>query len=254
MVGHFYQKIAIKELDQSNVGYVSRHRPDHHLKPVGICLVLRFTFTFWCHFHFQQAKSTHLLSPRLRDSLVLMLKSLLLTFPSILVRTPSCLRILRTLRNLGNFEYFENFEEYEEKQKTSRLDPTIQHLGLPCLLTALPWNGIIWFSYKRGLIIIAFEKWIFLYYLSVRNLQTVPDSGLGGKDLTAPHFLFWIKSTASFTLRDWWHLETIGWSLSSSVSPLSCRFMRGLMSLIPPHSVSKVEKTVFSCRIRHFLT
>ena len=58
VVGHFYQKIAIKELDQNNVGYVSRHRPDHHLKPVGICLVLRFTFTFWCHFHFQQAKST----------------------------------------------------------------------------------------------------------------------------------------------------------------------------------------------------
>ena len=100
-------------------------------------------FGFKIHFHFLVPLSLstgkeHLLSPRFRDSLVLMLKSLLLTFPSILVRTPSCLRILRTLRNFGNFEYFENFEDYEEKQKTSRLDPTIQHLGLPCLLTALP--------------------------------------------------------------------------------------------------------------------
>ena len=70
-------------------------------------------FGFKIHFYFLvlslSTDKEHLLSPRFRDSLVLMLKSLLLTFPSILVRTPSCLRILRI------------FEEYEEKQKTYRI-------------------------------------------------------------------------------------------------------------------------------------
>ena len=59
-------------------------------------------FGFKIHFHFLvpslSTGKEHLLSPRFRDSLVLMLKSLLLTFPSILVRTPSCLRILRILK------------------------------------------------------------------------------------------------------------------------------------------------------------
>ena len=59
-------------------------------------------FGFKIHFYFLvlslSTDKEHLLSPRFRDSLVLMLKSLLLTFPSILVRTPSCLRILRILK------------------------------------------------------------------------------------------------------------------------------------------------------------
>ena len=189
MVCHFYQMIAIKELDQSNVGYVSRHWPDHHLEPVGICLVSRFTFTFWC-LHFQQAKSTCCLRAFGIPSSWCWKASY---WPS----PPSWCELLHV------WGFWEFWRKRRKAKKTSRLNPTIQHLGLPCLLTALPWNGIIGFPYKRGLIIIAFEKWIFLYYLSVRNLQTVPDSGLGGKDLTAPQLFFWIKSTASLTLRDW---------------------------------------------------